>query len=379
MTKKRSSPRAAGLAVVEGEGGEPLPTSGGDTPGTFDVSSTETEYEYDYGTGDAGSTTGISTLQLEIDILSAAAVDQVAQEIARRVSAAVGGAKISSVTVASPAVLTFLRLHSGLEVEVSSLEAMADRFAAAAARSGAPVEVEDTTALALPALPIIAAAARAAPQLVNKASAVLRKMAATTAYSGRANRARQVLLDAALAKHLSASKIEVQLPERSPPSTEPRGLLGRILKLQARCRQLEERYQGADDLSSLLTPVEALVAALFGTADERATSVPLAQQVMLADGIARRMGKTHALLVAEIAFSGGSYRTRKWLFNFLFGRDGLTYNGGAGVTYFLFRGDDRTTLDSDTIYFASPHGSFAGGSSARPRATNIGRAAGAKL
>jgi hypothetical protein len=92
---------------------------------------------------------------------------------------------------------------------------------------------------------------------------------------------------------------------------------------------------------------------------------------MLADGIARTLTKGKAVLFAEIVFSGGSYRTRKWIFNFLLGRDGLTYSGGAGVTYFLFRADDRSTLDSDTLYFASPHGRFHHGTSQQFEPTNL--------
>jgi hypothetical protein len=63
-------------------------------------------------------------------------------------------------------------------------------------------------------------------------------------------------------------------------------------------------------------------------------------------------------LFSEIAVSGGSYRTRRWLFNFLTGSDGLTYSGGAAVTYFLFRSDEAAALASDTLYFATPHGRF---------------------
>jgi hypothetical protein len=84
------------------------------------------------------------------------------------------------------------------------------------------------------------------------------------------------------------------------------------------------------------------------------------------------MGRGKAVLFAEIAFSGGSYRTRKWILNFLFGKDGLTYNGGAGATYFLFRADDRSTLDSDTIYFALPHGRFQRDRMGPFATTNIG-------
>jgi len=97
---------------------------------------------------------------------------------------------------------------------------------------------------------------------------------------------------------------------------------------------------------------------VLGPTEGAPAGVPLAQQMMLADSIAAALTKGRSVLFAEIAFSGGSYRTRKWIFNTIFGREGLSYSGGAGVTYFLYRGEDRSTLDSDTLYFASPHGRF---------------------
>lgn len=348
--------------VVPGEGGEPILDTGIDGGDTLGVTSDD----YEYGTSTAGATTGLQGLQLEVDILSASAIDCIAVEIARRVSAVARGAKIRAVIIATHETLAFLRLHAALEAEVSSFETMAERLGASV--PPATVEVTDTTALALPVM----AAASAIPELTDKAARVLRTFAATTAYSGRSNRAKQVLLDAALAKHLSLKQIAVEVPERSLPSTEMRGLIPRILKLQARCQQIRAGGQNDAEFEQIMTSVNAMVAALFGASEGRSTGVPLAQQLILADAIAQGMSRNKALLLSEIVFSGGSYRTRRWLFNFLLGRDGLTYNGGAGVTYFLFGANGRAALDSDTIYFASPHGRF-GEAEARLQPTNISR------
>ena len=354
--------------VAPEEGGEPLPAPGGDALGdTFGADVASADYDYGYGSTDVGATTGLAGLQLEIDILSAAAIDRIAADIARRVSVAAAGAKIRSVGVASPDLVASLRLYSAVEAEVANLEATADRLAASAPPES--IQVTDASAFALP---VIAAATTAVPALVGKASKVLRSFAATTAYSGRSGRARQVLLDAALAKHLALAGMRVEIPERALPARKPGGLVDRILTLQARCRQLQESGQGSADYTSVVTSVDALVGALFGGGDAQPARVPIAQQLTLADGFAQGMGDGKALLFAEIAFSGGSYRTRKWIFNFLLGRDGLTYNGGAGVTFFLFRTDRWTTLDSDTIYFASSHGRFRGESNPQLPATNIG-------
>lgn len=91
---------------------------------------------------------------------------------------------------------------------------------------------------------------------------------------------------------------------------------------------------------------------------------------MLADGVALAAGTDHAVLFAELTVTGGSYRARKWLFNFLTGSDGLTYNGGAAVTFFLLDPGQQGAIASDTIYFASPHRRFRD-SGDRPRPTNI--------
>ncbi len=91
---------------------------------------------------------------------------------------------------------------------------------------------------------------------------------------------------------------------------------------------------------------------------------------MLADSIAAAGEEGYAALFAELTVTGGSYRTRRWLFNFLTGSDGLSYSGGAAATFFLFRADQQSALASDTIYYASAHERFEQ-PRRRHRATNI--------
>lgn len=354
--------------TVPGESGEPpMSSTGGDT-GSYGGGGVTYEGDYETDSTDAGTTTGVATLQLEIDILTAQAVDRIAREIARRVAAKARASKIRSVTVVSPSIVSFLRLHSALEAEVASLESMADRLAAAAVPQG-PLETSDQTAFGEVAVEV----AETARKAVKSATSALRMFAATTKYSGRTKVARQCVLDAALAKHIAHHELEVEVPEHALPSNDAHSLFGRMLRLQARCRELQNSGGNVDALAPILGSIENLVGAVFGSSESGGSAnVPLAQQLMLADGVARGMGRGKAVLFADIAFSGGSYRTRKWIFNFLFGKDGLTYNGGAGATYFLFRADDRTTLDSDTIYFALPHGRFQRDRMGPFATTNIG-------
>ena len=351
--------------VVEGEGGEvPMPAaSGSSTDASYE------DYEPETSSSGAGTTSGAGTLQLEVQILSADAVDRVADEIARRVAAKVHGTKIKSITVVSPTIIAVLRLHSAIEAELMALEATTERLAAAAARAAAETGGEAGFA------EVATVAAQTARNVLKSASSALRNLAVTTKYSGRTNVTRQAVLDAALAKHLAARKLTVEVPEHALPAIEQRGLFARMLALQARCRELQDSGP-IEALTPVVNSVESLLNLVFGTSDATAApTVPIAQQLMLADGVARDMIKGKAVLFAEIAFSGGSYRTRKWLLNFLFGSDGLTYSGGAGVTYFLFRGDDRATLDSDTLYFASRHGRFHHERSQRFDPTNISSSA----
>ena len=381
MTKIPRRGLEAGMVDNAEEGGEPLisdapitdapsnlPTLATTTPvpvvapGQVMTGSTSTsassasaqpyQYSMDYSGSDqaGGQTMGAETLQLEVDILSADAVDRIAHAIAQRVAKKAGEAAITGITVVSPATLAALRLHAILEAQVGSLEAMAEQLAPAplpdsvetadAAFSDLPMRVADT-----------------AQRVAKSAAAALSVFASTTAYAGKKDSARPTVLDAALAKHLAASGLKVELPERGLPATAA-GLFTRMLNLRARCSELER--QGADPIA--LAPVtgaaDNLLKLVFAPAEGSPPGVSLAQQMMLADSIASGLVAGRAVLFAEIAFSGGSYRTRKWIFNTLFGREGLTYSGGAGVTYFLYRGDDRSTLDSDTLYFASPHGRF---------------------
>jgi len=380
VTKTPRRSGEAGFADTE-EGGEPLisdapipdapstlPTLATTTPvpavapGQVTTGSTSTsassssaqpyQYSMDYSGSDqaGGQTMGAETLQLEVDILSAEAVDRIAFAIAQRVANKAAEAKIRAVTVVSPATLAALRLHAILDTQLQSLQAMAEQLAPAplpdsvetadAAFSDLPMRVADT-----------------AQRVAKSAAAAISVFASTTAYAGKKDSAKQTVLDAALAKHLASRDLQVDLPEHALPSAEP-GLFARMLNLRARCGELER--QGADPIA--LGPVSGaadnLLKLVLGPTEGAPAGVPLAQQMMLADSIAAALTKGRSVLFAEIAFSGGSYRTRKWIFNTIFGREGLSYSGGAGVTYFLYRGEDRSTLDSDTLYFASPHGRF---------------------
>lgn len=313
-----------------------------------------------------GQLSGAESLQLEVDILSAEAVDRIAGAIADRVAAKATPENIRAVTVVSPAMLAALRLHSALDAELRSLEAMAEQLA----RAVAPTSVKTADVGAFTDLPF--KAVDTAQRVLKSASSALSVFASTTAYAGKKDSARQNVLDAALAKHLAARRLQVDLPEHALPAIDPQGLFARILDLRARCGELQD--QGADIAAVLEISgaVDTLFKLAFAT-DIPTTGTPLAQQLMLADGIARGMTAGRAVLFVEIAFSGGSYRMRKWIFNTLFGRDGLTYSGGAGITYFLFRADDRSTLDSDTLYFATPHGRFRHGGNPQFEPTNLNR------
>lgn len=344
-------------AVAPGQVGDGSPTpSSGSQP---------YQYSMDYSGSDqaGGQTLGAETLQLEVDILSAEAVDRIADAIAQRVARKAVAAKIRGVTVASPATLAALRLHSVLEAQVKSLEAMVAQLGPAAAPDS--IVTADASFSDLPMR-----VADTAQRVAKSAAAALGVFASTVTFAGKKDTARQTVLDAALAKHLASRDLQVDLPERALPSADP-GLFTRMLDLRARCSELQ--LQGAD-LNALLPisgAVDNLLNLVFGSAAGAAPGVSMAQQMMLADAVAAGLTKGRAVLFAEISFSGGSYRTRKWIFNTLFGREGLSYSGGAGVTYFLYRGDDRSTLDSDTLYFASPHGRFEHGAGGKFKPSNL--------
>ena len=108
------------------------------------------QYSMDYSGSDqaGGQTMGAETLQLEVDILSADAVDRIAHAVAQRVAKKAGEAKITGITVVSPMTLAALRLHSVLEAQVKSLEAMAAQLGGAVAP--ASVETADAAFTDLP-------------------------------------------------------------------------------------------------------------------------------------------------------------------------------------------------------------------------------------
>ena len=313
----------------------------------------------------SGQLSGAESLQLEIDILTADAVDRVACAIAERVAAKAPAAKLKSVAVISPTMLAALRLHATLDAQVKSLQAIAEQAAAAAPPTS--VQTEDATAFIDPSKVV-----DTAQRVLKSASSALSVFASTTAYAGKKDSAKQTVLDAALARHLGARGLQVDLPEHALPAMEADGLLARMLALRSRCGELERSGADLNIVLPVGTAIDNLIKLAFGT-DTPATGAPLGQQLMLADAVGKNMAAGRAVLLVEIVFSGGSYRMRKWIFNTLFGRDGLTYGGGAGVTYFLFKADDRRTLDSDTLYFSSPHGRFHHGGGQQFEPSNLNR------
>ena len=366
MKRPRKSPdlprRSAGFQdVVAGEGGEPVTGGGMGDDTSVAVESYSTD-DYDPDSGTAGTTSGTGTLQLEVTLLAINAVDIIAAEIARKVAAKAAEAKLKGIVIASPEMIAILRLRAALIAEIDSLEEIVRR-----------AEMTGQAEFALAPAAVLAAVEKV-KGVVKGAATALRTFAVTTRYSGRKDVVRQVTLDAALAKHLGGIGLKVELPQYALPGPAGDGVTARALHLQMCCRQVMASGAESPELSAAADAIDGIVAAVFGAADERATSAKLAQQLMLADGIAGSVARGHAALFCQLTASGGSYRTRRWLFNFLTGGDGLTYNGGASVTYFLFRGGQQASLDSDTIYFATPHDRFDHPSVGRHRPTNIGRA-----
>jgi len=334
--------------VEPGEGGEPATDDGSGGISTTDTAPSIDTDSYDSTSGGTGTTTGTGSLNLEVALLSINAVDEIAREVARRVAPLVRTEGLKGIVLSSPELLATLRLRASLNAELDLLEAIIARG------SGAPKEEAN---FAVPAIAPVAA--ESARRVVANASAALTSFAVTTHYSGRKGTVAQKPLDAALAKHLSEQGIKVQLPVYALPKAAQAGFIARLLNLRSRCSQgsAEGEGQGGVDVGGI---IDGLVTAIFGgPPDQRSDGdARLAQRLMLADSIAAATDEGFGALFAEISASGGSYRTRRWILNFLTGKDGLTYNGGAAVTYFLFRADQTDALASDTLYFATPHGRF---------------------
>lgn len=334
--------------VEPGEGGEPLVSEPSDgIMATDGIPYTDTE-SYDPASGSSGATSGAGSLNLEVALLSINAVDEIAEEVARRVSPLVRKDGLKGIVLSSPELLAALRLRASLNSELDLLEAIL------AGSSGPQTE---EAGFAVPAIAPIAA--ESARRVVANASAALTSFAVTTRYSGRKGTVAQKPLDAALAKHLSEHGVKVRLPLYALPTAPEEGFIARLLSLRARCNQAsaEGSVQSGIDVGAI---VDNLVAAIFGSTPNQqgGSAAKLAERLMLADNIAAATDEGFAALFSEISASGGSYRTRRWVFNFLTGSDGLTYNGGAAVTYFLFRANQSEALASDTLYFATPHGRF---------------------
>lgn len=346
---------------MPGEGGEPPidPMTPGDDSGVADVA----EYnEYETGSSGQGTTSGVGSLNLEVALLSIEAVDRIADAIARRAAAAVGQAGVAGVVLAGPDLMAALRLRAALLAEIGALEA------SVAAASEAPAD-DDAAAFGVPAA---ALALQGVKRAAQSASGALAVFGVTARYSGRNDTVRPATLDAALAKHLARRKVAVRLPLYAMPSVGRDGFIGRALTLQQQCRQAAATGSAGPETIAAGQAVDAITAAVFGWGGDRPAdpSARLAQQLILADNVAAAGDAGFAVLSAELTVSGGNYRVRRWLFNFLTGGDGLTYNGGAAATFFLFGPDGRTALASDTFYFATPHGRF-DGRSTRPRSTNV--------
>jgi hypothetical protein len=352
---------------VEGEGGEPL-APGGLSPPSDTVtppSSPDTDYSdmSDYGSdssgGGGGGVTGAGSLSLEVTLLSIDATDKVADEIARRIAPVAEKHSLKGVVIADPASIAMLRVHAALSGELGALETRITGIEAAAAQEssaeGGFVDLAAAAALKLGTKSIAGIASN-----VGKA---LKVFAVSSAYSGKKDVVRPSALHAALAKHVSARGLEAQVPRYSVMAGSGSRFIDRLLDVQRRCRSLSDGGTISDDLDSVNMVVSQLTQQLFdggsgGDTMGGSSGGKLLQQLSEADMIANAIADGFGLMTVELAASGGSYRARKWILNALFGRDGLTYSGGSAVTFFLLAGDRMAALASDTIYFASGHGSF---------------------
>jgi hypothetical protein len=191
--------------------------------------------------------------------------------------------------------------------------------------------------------------------------AALKVFRVTSAYSGKSDVVRPSALLAALAKHLHAHGLEAQVPRYSVMPSAGGGFLDRALNLQNRVHELSASGTASPDIDSAAQVLDQLLQSMFSGGGDGMRSDPgtqMLQQLGEADMIADAVGRGFGLLTVELAATGGSYRAKKWILNALFGRDGLSYSGGAAATYFLMAGDKMAALSSDTIYFTSGFGTF---------------------
>ncbi len=355
---------------VDEEGGEPI-APGGVQPQTDTVAPPSTP-DADYGDmsdmgaasgSSGGGVTGASSLSLEVTLLSIEATDRVADEIARRIAPIAGNHKLKGVVIADPASIAMLRVHAALNGELGALETRVAAIEAAAAQEpdaeGGFVDLAAAAALKVGVTKSFAG-------IANNVGKALQVFQISSAYSGKRDVVRPSALHAALAKHITARGLEAQVPRYSVMAGAGSRFIDRLLDVQRRCRSLSDGGTISDDLDAINMVISQLTQQLFdgGSGGESmggSSGGKLLQQLSEADMIANAIAEGFALMTVELAASGGSYRARKWILNALFGRDGLTYSGGSAVTYFLLAGDRMAALASDTIYFASGHGSFGNG------------------
>ncbi|PXA83607.1 hypothetical protein DMC47_42955 [Nostoc sp. 3335mG] len=353
---------------MPGEGGETTPatvsTGGTDTSYDYDLGG---DYDYDMYSSQQGTTSGTNTLNLEVALMSIEAADRVAEAIAARVAAALKGAGIAAIAIANPDLIAALRLRGALDTELSALEAT---VAAAPAR---PLP-DDVTTAAFGA-PAAAIAMQSVKRAAQSASAALTVFGVTTRYSGRKDTVRPATLDAAIAKHIATHGIGCAAPLHAVPKARTDGLLARALTLQQACRRAGAAGTAGPEIEAAGQVVDALVSAMFDVAPSAGggqidIAARLPQQLMLADAIADAADNGAAILSLDLAAAGGNYRARRWLLNFLIGADGLSFNGGAAVTFFLLAPDRSTVLASDTLYSATGYSRFPAATS-RFSGTNI--------
>jgi hypothetical protein len=311
---------------------------------------------------------GLESLNLEVTVLSIAAVDKVANEIARRIEPIAQERKLKGIVVADPGSIGMLRIHSALMGELAGLEAQV-----AAAK---PVAAEDDGLEAGFVDPgTVYTAARGVRAIANNVGKALKVFESTSTYQGTQVQIAMSVLHAALAKHIAGRGIEAQVPRYSVMRKAGSEFIDRLLKLQQRCQELTDSGEASGEIGDISNRIGQLVLAVFGTSSS-GDSMPggggstMMQQLAEAEMLAAAVSKGFGLLTVELTASGGSYRMRKWILNALLGRDSLTYSGGAAVTFFLLAGDSMAALASDTVYFASGHGSF-GNKYQRFSSTNI--------
>jgi hypothetical protein len=374
MRRPRIGRRAnrGGIANALSDFEDVMPGEGGET--TPDTVSTGSDPSYDYDLGDdydmyssssQGLTSGTNTMTLEVALMSIEAADRVAAAIAAKVSVVLKGAGVVAVAIANPDMVAALRLRGALDTELTALEATVARAQPA------------TTGLAEAAFaaPAAAIAMQSIQRAAKSASAALTLFGVGTRYSGRKDTVRPATLDAAIAKHCALNGIICIVPLHAVPKARSDGLLARALTLQQACRRASASGTAGPEVEAAGQVVDSLVAAMFDvppSAGDRPVDVTarLPQQLMLADAISDAADGGAAILSLEIAAAGGNYRARRWLLHFLTGSDGLSFNGGAAVTFFLLASDRATLLASDTIYSATGYGRFPAATS-RFSGTNI--------